>query len=78
MLVLGILIGLWVGVPVGVLLVAMLGPRENEVFDPRAMRGLLARHYPSDAAGSSTPKVAARDALAADSDSEQASRRASR
>jgi hypothetical protein len=50
MLVLGILIGLWVGVPIGVLLVAMLGPREREVLDPRAMHDLLARRYGLDAA----------------------------
>ena len=46
MLVLGIFIGLWVGVPIGVLLVAMMGPREREVLDPRSMQDLLARHYP--------------------------------
>ena len=54
MLVLGILIGLWVGVPIGVLLVAMMGPREHEVLDPRSMQELLARRYPSAMGASPT------------------------
>lgn len=49
MLVLGILIGLWVGVPMGIVLVAMLGPRERDVLDQRSMQARLARHYPSAA-----------------------------
>ena len=60
MLVLGILIGLWVGVPIGVLLVAMMGPREREVLDPRSMQELLARRYPSaPGAASATPAAEA-------------------
>jgi hypothetical protein len=60
MLVLGILIGLWVGVPIGVLLVAMMGPREREVLDPRSMQELLARRYPSaPGAGPATPSAEA-------------------
>jgi hypothetical protein len=50
MLVLGIFIGLWIGAPLGILLIALFGPREREVLDPRTMHDLLARHYPSDAA----------------------------
>jgi hypothetical protein len=60
MLVLGIFIGLWIGAPLGILLIAMFGPREREVLDPRTMHDLLARRYPSDAAVASTaPAVAA-------------------
>ena len=61
---LGILIGLWIGVPTGFLLVAMLGPREREVLDPRSMQDLLARHYPTaPGAALATPSA---DAPAAD------------
>ena len=60
MLVLGIFIGLWVGVPIGILLVAMMGPREREVLDPRSMQDLLARRYPSAPEVSpATPSTAA-------------------
>ncbi len=56
MLVLGILIGFWVGVPI----VAMMGPREREALDPRSRQELLARRYPS-APGTvpATPSAAA-------------------
>lgn len=47
MLVLGIFIGLWVGAPLGFVIAAMLGPREREELDPRAMQDLLARRFPS-------------------------------
>lgn len=51
MLLLGILIGLWIGVPLGIVLIAMMGPREKERGDPRALQALLARHYaPADQA----------------------------
>lgn len=46
MLFLGVLIGVWIGVPLGVLMVGMLGPRDREQIDPRAMQDLLARRYP--------------------------------
>jgi hypothetical protein len=49
-LVLGIFIGLWIGAPLGILLIALFGPREREVLDPRSMHDLLARRYPSDGA----------------------------
>jgi len=50
MLLLGLMIGLWIGVPVGILLIAMLGPRERQAGgangDPRAMQDMLARRFP--------------------------------
>lgn len=53
---LGILVGLWIGVPVGIVLVALMGPRDQEGMDPRALHDLLARHYPTDPAlASQTP-----------------------
>jgi hypothetical protein len=61
---LGILIGLWIGAPIGFLIAAMMGPREREVLDPRSMQDLLARHYPT--APGAAPARPSADAPAAD------------
>jgi hypothetical protein len=61
MLVLGIFIGLWIGAPLGILLIALFGPREREVLDPRSMHDLLARRYPSDGAVASIAPAVASD-----------------
>jgi hypothetical protein len=76
MLVLGILIGLWVGVPIGVLLVAMLGPREREVLHPRSMQDLLARHYPTAPGAAPTTPPATAEAPTADANPEPGRRHA--
>jgi hypothetical protein len=57
MLLTGIMIGMWIGVPIGILLVAMLGPREQESArsDTRSMHDLLARHFPSAASADPVP-----------------------
>ena len=47
MLFLGMLIGVWIGVPVGILIIAMMGPRQAERLDPHAMQQFLIRQYPS-------------------------------
>jgi hypothetical protein len=45
MLFLGILIGIWIGVPLGIVLIAMLGPREVERPDTSGLHALLAQRY---------------------------------
>ena len=57
MLLLGIMIGVWIGVPVGIFLIAMLGPRERETArsDTRSMQDLLASHYPFATPADPTP-----------------------
>jgi hypothetical protein len=45
MLFLGILIGIWIGVPVGIVIIAMLGPREVEHPDTSGLHALLAQRY---------------------------------
>lgn len=60
MLLLGIMIGVWVGVPIGILLIAILGPRHQEGVrtDTRSMQDLLAHHFPSAATVESVPNFA--------------------
>lgn len=45
MLFLGILIGVWLGVPMGIVIIAMLGPREVELSDTSGLHALLAQRY---------------------------------
>lgn len=45
MLFLGILVGVWIGVPIGILIIGMLGPREVEVIDTSGLHALLAKRY---------------------------------
>lgn len=67
MLLTGIVIGLWVGVPLGILLIAMLGPRQREgagvLADTRAMQDLLARRYPWGPVAGDVPVNAADPAI---------------
>ena len=43
MLFLGILIGVWIGVPLGMVIIAMLGPREVEAPDTSGLHAILAQ-----------------------------------
>ncbi len=45
MLFLGILIGIWFGVPIGMVLIAMMGPREAEIPDTSDLHARLAQRY---------------------------------
>lgn len=45
MLFLGILVGLWIGVPVGMLIIGMMGPRELEVTDTSGLHALLTQRH---------------------------------